>query len=297
MAHALKTDAPLSPPQVIGHGATVAPLDGGRLHLQQGPINLVIRAYGPDDQVALAYQAATQRFQGILETLIGELAVLRAPIGRDTPPVTGPVSVRMVEAAHPFVLEFITPMAAVAGSVADEVMDAIWSVPGLEKAFVNNGGDISLRVAEGQSLDIGIVPSLARAMSEASFTLTADDHIQGVATSGWDGNSNSLGIADAVTVLAKNAAAADAAATMIANRVTADDPAIDHLPASEIDPDSDLGGQPVTVAVGPIAKDTIESALKSGADYAEKLRSDGLIDCALIALKHQWRAIGDVPNV
>jgi ApbE superfamily uncharacterized protein (UPF0280 family) len=71
-----------------------------------------------------------------------------------------------------------------------------------------------------------------------------------VATSGWrckgkGGRSFSFGIADAVTVLAGSAAAADAAATVIANAV--DLPghgAITRRPASAIDPDSDLATVP-----------------------------------------------------
>ena len=66
--------------------------------------------------------------------------------------------------------------------------------------------------------------------------------MRGVATSGWRGRSFSLGIADAVTVLAATAAAADAAATIIANAVDLPGhPAIARRPASELEDDSDLG--------------------------------------------------------
>ena len=69
--------------------------------------------------------------------------------------------------------------------------------------------------------------------------------MRGIATSGWRGRSFSLGIADAVTVLADRAAAADAAATIIANAVDLPGhPAIVRVPACELAPDSDLGRAP-----------------------------------------------------
>ena len=73
----------------------------------------------------------------------------------------------------------------------------------------------------------------------------------GVATSGRHGRSFSLGIADAVTVLARTASQADAAATIIANAVDLPGhPAVRRMPANELQPDSDLGARPVTRDVG-----------------------------------------------
>ena len=73
------------------------------------------------------------------------------------------------------------------------------------------------------------------------------DKSRGIATSGWRGRSFSLGIADSVTVLADNAAMADAAATMIANSVNIKNhPLIIKKPAKEIYEDSDLKNLMVT---------------------------------------------------
>ncbi|MGZ8389948.1 MAG: UPF0280 family protein, partial [Rhodoplanes sp.] len=47
--------------------------DGRRLHLQEGPIDLVIEAFGAKDAVAAAYAAATRRFTGLLHELVQEL--------------------------------------------------------------------------------------------------------------------------------------------------------------------------------------------------------------------------------
>ena len=92
--------------------------------------------------------------------------------------------------------------------------------------------------------------------------LDAASGVGGIATSGARGRSFSLGIADSVTVLARDAATADVAATLIANAVNIDSPAIRRRPARELDPDSDLRDLPVTVSVGALdAADDIEAAL------------------------------------
>ena len=267
-------------------------LADGRLHLQEGPSDLVIAAFGPTSLVKRAYEAAEARFDGLLAELVGELRMLRQPIAHQPPSLRGATARRMARACWPFRSQFITPMAAVAGSVADEVLTAmIAAAPGLARAYVNNGGDIALHLARGESLDIGIVPSLQRARPEGFIRIAAATGIRGVATSGWQGRSFSRGIADAVTVLARSAGEADAAASIIANAVTADDPAIDRRPARSLDPDSDLGELPVTVAVGPLTPDIVALALEHGALLAERLLRDGLIEGALLALAGEWRAV------
>ena len=91
--------------------------DGRRLHLHDGPIDLIIEAFGAPSQVAKAYSAATERFTIILDELCAELPLLRQTAGLSGPPVTGVVAKRMLEAVLPYAADnFITPMAAVAGS-------------------------------------------------------------------------------------------------------------------------------------------------------------------------------------
>ena len=101
--------------------------------------------------------------------------------------------------------------------------------------------------------------------------------MRGVATSGWRGRSFSLGIADSVTVLARDAATADAAATVIANVVNVDAPGIERVPSNALRDDSDLGAIPVTVNVPPLDIPTVQRALRAGAWRARELRAAGLI--------------------
>ncbi|TDH64047.1 UPF0280 family protein [Dankookia rubra] len=273
-------------------GAMIAALPDGRLHLQEGPIDLVIGLDGTRAAVAEAARRAAAAFEGLLAGLAAELPLLRAPLGVDPPALRGPVARRMAAAVWPFRRGFITPMAAVAGAVAEEVLETIAAIPGLLTAHVNNGGDIALFLAPGQVLRIGLVPSLERAAPEGLVRIAAADAVRGVATSGWPGRSFSRGIADAVTVLAATAAQADAAATVIANAVDADHPAVQRAPADSLDPDSDLGALPVTVAVGALPPEMIGAALDAGEAEAEMLLQRGLIEAALLVVQGAMRVVG-----
>jgi len=230
----------------------------------------------------------------VLGELAAELPLLRRPLSGDRPPVAkSAIAARMITACWPHRARFITPMAAVAGAVADAIKGTMLeAATGLDTLYVNNGGDVAVHVAEGHHLRIGIVADLARAFPEGAITLTSDSGIGGIATSGWRGRSFSLGIADAVTVLAPTAAMADAAATMIANAVDADHRAVSRAPARSLDTDSDLGELPVTVEVGRLPDATVEAALASGASEADRLAREGLVLEAALMLQGRWQFSG-----
>ena len=270
------------------NGAVSARLPDGRLHLQHGPIDLIIEARGDRHEVEAAYAQARARFDGVLEALVEELPLLRAPVGAEFPIARGPVARRMVAAVWPHRADFITPMAAVAGAVADEILAALLEGRRLASAFVNNGGDIAVHVAPGARLDAGVVANPAAPAIDATVRL---DRPCGLATSGWRGRSQSLGIADAATVLARNAAEADAAATLVANAVNAEHPAIGRRPARALKEDSDLGGLPVTVGVGPLPRHAVEAALDSGLRTAAAMRERGLLGAAWLALQGRTRIL------
>ena len=272
--------------------AVAARLADGRLHLQHGPIDLIIEAFGVPEEVERAYAQATERFGDILPTLVGELPLLRRPLGEAYPLLQGPVARRMAEATWPHRAVYITPMAAVAGAVADEMLQALIRGRTLDKAYVNDGGDIAIHLTAGHELRAGI---FAQGLDGVA-RLTAARPVRGIATSGRGGRSFSLGIADSATVLAATAAAADAAATLIANAVNVDHPAIDRRTARDLDPDSDLGDLPVTVAVGAMPLEIVAEALDRGAAEARRLRRRGLIDSAALSLQGEWRLVtGNAP--
>ena len=260
--------------------------DGARLHLQHGPIDLIIDIDGESGEVERARAAAWGRFQSVLDELVEDLARLRRPFDPADGPLSSSVARRMCDAVLPHSDVFVTPMAAVAGSVADEIRDVIIdNSPGIRRAFVNNGGDIALHLAAGLTYDVGLVvvpevPTLA-----GIATISAEDGVRGVATSGRRGRSHSLGIADSVTVLAGTAAAADVAATLIANAVDLPrHPGVIRRPADDEDPDTDLGDRLVTISVSPLTDVEVEEALSSGRTRAEEFLERGLIRSAALTL-------------
>lgn len=266
-------------------------LSGGRLHLSHGPIDVVLRVWGEAPAVAAAEAAAVALFPTILPGLAAELPELRRPMA-EAPRVSHPVARRMLAACAPFAPLFLTPMAAVAGAVADALLAEMLAAAPLSRAYVNDGGDIAVFVAEGETLSIGLVADPSRLAVDGAVAVTPASGIGGVATSGRHGRSFSLGIADAVTVLARDAATADAAATLIANAVDLDSPAVRRAPAVSLDPDSDLGERPVTVAVGALSPAEIGTALEAGLARAEAFARAGHILGAALRLAGEVRTTG-----
>jgi len=280
-------------------GPTSHELSQGRRHFQHGPIDIIAYAEGDPVSVAQAHEAAWQRFGQILPELVHELAELRKPV-RGAGTLKGPIAQSMWQACKACLIDadaeaFLTPMAAVAGSVAQN-LNACYQAPGIKRAWVNNGGDIALHLTEDTAVSIGLFADLARldeqqliagVQTDAVFEVTHGMGIGGVATSGWRGRSFSLGIADSVTVFAASASQADAAATMIANAVNVSDLRVVRQPASALKDDSDLGQRLVTVAVPKLGQDEIAQALEAGLKKARTLRQNGLI-CASVLSCQGW---------
>ncbi len=269
--------------------------DGRRLHLQHGPIDLVIEAFAGPGEVRRAYGQARDRFATVLEELVRELPRLRQEIPASGWTPAGRVAARMVDAVRLHRQEFVTPMAAVAGAVADEIMEALVAGRRISRAYVNNSGDIALHLEPGESLRLGIVDNVERPAIEGAAEIHADFGIGGVATSGWRGRSHSFGIADAVTVLADTAAAADVAATLVANAVNVDHPAISRVPASSLDPDTDLGEGLVTAAVGELDPAAVRRALEAGRSRAADMVARGLVLGVVLRLDGEVRVAGAAP--
>jgi uncharacterized protein len=268
--------------------------DGRRLHLHDGPIDLIVEAFDEANEVKLAYRAAATRFVTVLDELCGELPLLRQPARVGVPRPTGVIAKRMAAAVSPYCERtFITPMAAVAGAVAEEILGCMTSATTLDRAYVNNGGDIALHLTAGEHFIVGMVERPERPSLFGKVELHWMQPERGIATSGWRGRSFSFGIADAVTVLADFAATADAAATIIANAVDLPGhPAVSRLRARDIVPDSDLGDRLITHAVGKLSPEEIAAALDAGVVVAESLVRDGLIRSAALHLHGYTTVVG-----
>jgi len=292
----------MSPARGFGGGAVRRRLDRDRWHFQHGPIDCIVGVEGAEEVVAVALEEAWARFGGVLAELVGELPLLREDLSSGRAAIgaaQGAVARRMVAACRPYAEAgtFITAMAAVAGSVAEELV-AFFARPGISRAYVNNGGDIALHLGPGQAFDVGVVAEPALALAGATlagrFAVESGSPIRGIATSGWRGRSFSLGIADSVTILATSAARADAAATIVANAVDVDDARIVRAAASAIRDDSDLGDRLVVRAVPALPPALVDSALARGAAEASAEIDDGRIIAAVLSLQGRWRVVGEV---
>jgi ApbE superfamily uncharacterized protein (UPF0280 family) len=272
--------------------------DGRRLHLHDGPIDLIVEAFGATAEINAAYRAAAERFVTVLDELCGELPLLRQPSRREGPPAAEVIARRMMAAVAPYgEWIFITPMAAVAGAVAEEILGTMTSAAKLSRAYVNDGGDIALHLEPGEHFVLGMIDRPDRPSLFGTATLDSMQPVRGIATSGWLGRSFSLGIADAETVLADRAAMADAAATIIANAVDLPGhPSVTRVPARALAPDSDLGDRHVTQAVGELSTSDIAAALESGVAVAHALLSDGLIRAAALHLRGETHVVGLAPE-
>ncbi len=268
--------------------------DKRRLHMHDGPIDVIVEAFGEVSEIALAYRAVAARFVEVLDELCGELEFLRRPACEDGHIPSGAIARRMLAAVRPYASQtFITPMAAVAGAVAEELLEAMISTTSLSRAYVNDGGDIAFHLQPRKMFVVGMVERPDRASLFGTTTIKFGDPMRGIATSGWRGRSFSLGIADAVTVLADTAAMADAAATVVANAVDLPGhPRVGRIPACELAPDSDLGKRLVTQSVGVLAPNEVRNALVAGVRVAESLCSSGLIRAAALSLQGETRVIG-----
>lgn len=282
------------------------------LHLQFGPIDLIIECDASERERNRLFQLAQTWFEPVLHTLVGELPLLRQPLTeRSASLLSGVIARRMVKACTPYRHRQVTPMAAVAGAVADDCLAHLTRATSASRIWVNNGGDIAVWLSDTETFTVGMIPDNLTGVLDGKIVLDANSGIRGIATSGrassttlstgdgrlttpTGGRSFSLGIADAVTVVAHSAAGADVAATLIANAVDpGDHPAITRLPAITLDPDSDLGQRLVVtdVNVDALSADEAELAVLRGVQLAQTLCSQSLIAGAAIRLGGCYRTV------
>ena len=269
-------------------------LQENRLHLHHGPIDIIAHVEAPEEIRKCLYESASKRLSTVLEELVSELDLLKLPWSKNHPEPRGSIARKMLNAVNGS-MRFITPMAAVAGAVAEEIMETMileansidTSLESIRRMYVNNGGDISFWLNNGDSFTIGVVENTETPELNTKVCLPYESPVRGVATSGWRGRSQSLGIADAVTVLASSSANADAAATLIANDVNAEYPGIVRKPACEGKDDSDLGMRLVTVDVPQLPERIISQALQCGAQTVRELISKEKINSAYLSLQKQ----------
>ncbi len=231
---------------------------------------------------------AAEASVGFLEQIAAYRDRFRAPARTVPEPPKRVLAHAMWEAAILVGDRDLTPMAAVAGTIADATADFLVEL-GATRVVVNNGGDVAVRLVAGESLSVGIRPDVNRNDVSHKVVLTAEMNVGGVCTSGLGGRSLTRGVASAATVFAGRGAVADAAATAVANATYVASRAVVRRPAEEIDPETDIKGLEITDRVGDLTESEIETALSQGISRAESLVTAGLILGACISVKGRMR--------
>jgi len=254
----------------------------GRLLMDYGPIQAVITAFRYEEPLGIELQDACQYASDQLKELAACLSIAKLPPGEIKEKKLLPdILLKMIDAVKICGDQTLTSMAAVAGTFADVVADFLVA-KGATKVIVNNGGDIAIRMSEGESTRVGIVSDLAVGTYSHVMELTAADGIGGIATSGIGGRSFTKGIASAAVAFGPNCRMADASATLIGNHTFSPDPAIKLAPAEELDPDTDIKGHLVTVSIGELNRETAEKALANGVRKAQELMGLNIIQGAAV---------------
>jgi len=231
----------------------------------------------------MALRAAEESF-GFLE----RVALHRKFLGRHfmdrRDEIKDPLLLKMINSVVTVGDEDLTPMAAVAGTIADEVADFLFE-RGMTKVVVDNGGDVAIRADRDAPVTVGIRPDVSDRTLSHVIGLDSDLQSYGVATSGLGGRSLTRGIASAATVVARTASLADAAATAVANASFLEDEQILRRPAEELDPYTDIPGLDITVKVGSLSEEKKSMAVSKAIRRAEELVRREVILGAFVAVQ------------
>ncbi len=275
-------------------GEKIEVLPNGTVLFEQGPMRLFIQALEHGKPLIDLAREGARKAKTVLEQMALFLPVIkRKSQGLKLKEEYPDVIRRMIDATRKMDEPDLTPLAAVAGAASDEVADFM-ILRGGTKIIVDNGGDIAIRLREGESVRVGIKAEVDAREPSYLISVEQTTGIGGIATSGLGGRSFTKGIASAATVLSESASCSDAAATVIGNATNIDDPLIRRSLAESIYPDTDIAGEWVTVEVGKLPLGKIEAALQQGLEKANAICQKGLIKGALIAVKGR---VGWTPSV
>lgn len=258
----------------------------GIVRLDYGPLQMTIAAEDERGPMTQRARDAAQQAMNILAELASHRKVAASPqqelpAGENWPEVLR----QMIAAVTNSGDRTLTPMAAVAGSIADLTADWL-QAQGATKVFVNNGGDIAIRLTGDRTTKVGVAPAIGQSPTHA-LVLAADNGIGGIATSGLGGRSFTKGIASAAVVAATRASLADACATSLANSTYVEHPAVKVALAEQLDPNTDIRGHQVVEEVGLLPLHVIEQALHNGWTQAVQLYKEGLIKGAAIFVQQR----------
>jgi len=251
-----------------------------QIRFSYGPMEIGVQVAGEAETVQESCEVFPRIAQTLLEHVQTFQPLLRMKAKELTVKPRWPRVVRrMVQAVQAVSGSTLTPMAAVAGAISDELLLNLRETAGngLVRIFVNNGGDMTL-FSPHEPVRTGIRGASVSGHPMREMIVFPMGVPYGIATSGWRGRSFSQGIADAVVVVAPSSAVADAAATHVGNHVMDDTiREVKRCRASELDPMTDIPDLQVTVSCGRLTEGKKRKALKNGRDIAQLLMDQGVI--------------------
>jgi uncharacterized protein len=274
----------MHPGTLMAYDRSIHLLGDGGIVVECGPMRVKIDTrIGNVPQQEEAVKAADEAVR-YLEGIAKSRPLLGRGYARWLPFITDPLARKMVASVQKIGDPDLTPMAAVAGTIADAIADFLFE-RGATRVLVDNGGDVAIRCRDGMPVTVGIRPSVAAPDVSQLILLGPEQEAWGIATSGLGGRSLTRGVVDAATVVAKNASIADAAATAIANASFLNIAAVIRKPAESIDPYTDISGLEVTTAVGPLGDDDVQEAINRAIRKAEALAGENIILGAYVAFR------------
>ena len=235
-------------------------IEPGRVHFNYGPTSMVVIASADGQPLSELCCEAFEVIDAVLKEIAAVLPVVRKYPGEIEKQALSGAPLRMLESVLAVGEPTLTPMAAVAGAVADSVADWLFA-RNADRVMVNNGGDIALRLGPGKSVQVGIISSLERGVIDKVVTIADVDGIGGIATSGLGGRSFTRGVAEAVTTFAKTGALADALATQLANSSYIPSPRVFVEKAGVVDPDIDIADLTVVIGKDTLTEEEAERSL------------------------------------
>lgn len=257
-----------------------------------GPVTMTLEAYRDAVPSSCDALAGAEKVVSVFDDLVSHYDIIRSFI-KDAQKINQVPSIvsKMISSVSMLGENDFTPMASVAGSVADAAADAMMQ-NGADYSIANNGGDIAFRTLRKRDIRVGLISDIQTGKITHKLKINSDSEIRGIATSGLGGRSLTRGVASSVTALAHSASYADAAATSIANACFCIDPAVERCFAEELDYDTDIKGLLVTRSVGNLRRESIQEALRNGAKRANELVSVGLIIGAVIFVSGESLCVG-----
>lgn len=267
-------------------GATYEVEAPGKVALEYGPISMHIQAEMHGQPYTAAALEGAQETVNVLDNLAkykhqAAQLIQSVQASQDYPAVLN----RLIMAARATREPTVTPMIAVAGTIAEVVAESMIERTGATTVIINNGGDIAVKVEDHRLVRVGVALDIITKRVTHFIPVTKESGIAGICTSGLGGRSFTKGVATAAVAVGPSASIADACATLIGNATLINDPEVEQELAEKIDPLTDIRGQRVTTYVGRLKPESVDKALRQGIAKGREFIELGLLHGVVVVVQ------------